>query len=51
MFPVRDWQFWVVTLAALALVLGIARSLKPRSTQSKRVNLTIEETGDPEARA
>lgn len=43
--PIGDWQFWVVTLLVLAVVLTAGRSVLPRSKRKKgatRVSLTID---------
>ena len=43
--PVHDWQFWVVTAAALGVVVLAVRSLVrsvTRKKQSTRVGLTVE---------
>jgi hypothetical protein len=37
--PVDDWQFWVVTLAALAGLWFVVRALRPR--RRKFTQLTI----------
>ncbi len=39
--PWDDWQFWVVTLAAMGGAVMVARALLPRSKPRKRVELTI----------
>lgn len=56
MFPVTDWQFWVVTLLALLaaawLIRGLARFLlhsRKGKAAPKRATLTID--GRPAARA
>lgn len=45
-FPVGDWQFWAVSLCALAAMLYLARGLLPttkrRRRQEKKVTLTID---------
>lgn len=43
-FPYADWQFWVVTLMALAAAGWLLRGLLPgrrRRRRERRVNLTI----------
>ena len=41
--PVGDWQFWVVTLLALAGLLFVVRLVLPkRKSSSRRVKLTID---------
>ncbi|MEO1128740.1 MAG: alpha/beta hydrolase [Planctomycetota bacterium] len=44
-FPVDDWQFWVVTLAALLSVLWLGRGLLPRRVRRRggeqRATLTV----------
>lgn len=49
MFPVDDWQFWVVTVAALGaagwLLRGVWGLLIPsrrRGRRAKRASLTVE---------
>ena len=39
--PVGDWQFWVVTLVALAVGAAAVRSLVPRKKRTTRISLTI----------
>lgn len=42
--PLGDWQFWVVSVAVLVVVLVAARPFIPglrRKGRSTRVNLTI----------
>lgn len=39
--PWGDWQFWVVTLAAIASIVLAARVLIPRKQKSKRTTLTV----------
>ncbi|GAB4549720.1 MAG: hypothetical protein Tsb0013_11150 [Phycisphaerales bacterium] len=46
MFPVHDWQFWVVTLMALAALLYLLRGLLPGAKKRKaarrgRTTLTV----------
>lgn len=41
MFPLGDWQFWVVTLVAGMVAWRVIRSLIPRSKTSTKVSLTI----------
>lgn len=41
--PLRDWQFWVVTGAALAaLVVAVRALLGRRAKKPKKVGLTVE---------
>ncbi len=42
--PVGDWQFWVVTLLALAGLLFVVRLVLPRKRKSstRRVTLTVD---------
>jgi hypothetical protein len=46
--PVADWQFWVVTIIALAAITLAARNLIPglRKKKSTRVDLTINRDHD-----
>lgn len=43
--PVNDWQFWAVTLVALAGLALVVRTLWPRirkrGTKGRKVNLTV----------
>jgi len=39
--PVGDWQFWVVTLAALAALAGAWLLLRPRPGRRRLTELTI----------
>jgi hypothetical protein len=45
-FPVGDWQFWAVSVCALAAVLFLCRGLIPgkkrKKQREKRVTLTID---------
>ena len=44
-FPVGDWQFWVVSVMALAAVAYLCRGFLPsrkRRRREKRVTLTID---------
>lgn len=36
MFPVHDWQFWVVTLLALVAAAYLLRGLLPGAKKRKR---------------
>ena len=42
--PVGDWQFWVVTLLALAGLIFVVRLVLPgkRKSPARRVKLTID---------
>jgi len=42
--PVHDWQFWVVTVAALGAAAVIVRNLWPRKRRrrARRATLTVE---------
>lgn len=40
--PFGDWQFWVVTAFALAALVVLVRSLRPKKRKPPRVSLTIE---------
>ena len=40
--PWGDWQFWVVTLAAVLCGVLVVRSLWPKQTKRKSVELTID---------
>jgi hypothetical protein len=43
-FPYADWQFWAVTLIALAAAAWLLRGLRPgrrRRRAQRRVSLTI----------
>lgn len=47
MFPVHDWQFWVVTAAALSALVFLLRPVLPgakkrKATKSGRTTLTID---------
>lgn len=50
--PVGDWQFWVVTLAALIAAAAVARMVWPAGVwprgkvRGKRAKLTIGKSGD-----
>jgi hypothetical protein len=46
--PINDWQFWVVTIIALAAITLAARNLIPglRKKKSTRVDLTINRDHD-----
>ncbi len=39
--PLGDWQFWVVTLAAIGGVALLARALLPKKPKPKKTALTI----------
>ena len=39
--PWGDWQFWIVTLAALGAVLWLIRMLYPKKKRSVRADLTV----------
>lgn len=39
--PWGDWQFWVVTVAAIVAVGVVARTLRPAKRPQKRAGLTI----------
>ncbi len=39
--PLGDWQFWVVTVAAIVALALITRSLWPKRRKPKRTHLTI----------
>lgn len=46
MFPVHDWQFWVVTALALGAAVYLLRGVIPglkkrRSGKSQRTSLTV----------
>lgn len=41
MMPWGDWQFWVVTLAAVLALVWLVRLFKPKKKRSVRTNLTI----------
>jgi hypothetical protein len=50
-FPITDWQFWAVTLIALAAAAWLLKGIMPipylskrarTKKQSKRVSLTVE---------
>lgn len=44
-FPIGDWQFWIVTLAAAAVLVAAARPLLRgvgKRARSRRVNLTVD---------
>lgn len=43
--PVGDWQFWVVTLAAVVGAWMIYRSVRPRKRKTTRTQLTVEGRG------
>ena len=44
-FPIHDWQFWVVSVAALAALVYVLRGLifkkKRRKRKGQRATLTI----------
>ena len=41
--PLGDWQFWVVTLAAIAGLVFAVRTILPRRKKSgTRVDLTVD---------
>lgn len=47
-FPVHDWQFWLVSVVALAAVLLILRHVLPgkrRKRAGRSVSITIERKG------
>lgn len=39
--PIGDWQFWLVTLMALAASALLVRSVWPRSKRGTRADLTV----------
>jgi hypothetical protein len=39
--PVGEWQFWVVTLAAIGGVMVLARVVMPRKPRGKKTSLTV----------
>lgn len=39
--PWGDWQFWVVTLAAVGGVVALARVLLPKRKKGVRTTLTV----------
>ncbi len=43
MFPLGDWQFWVVSVAVAAAAVQAVRMLLPRRKRKsgRRVNLTV----------
>ncbi len=41
MFPIDDWQFWVVTLVALWVGWRVIRSLLPKPKATTKVTLTV----------
>lgn len=39
--PWRDWQFWLVTLAAVGGLALFVRVVRPRRSRGKRTTLTV----------
>lgn len=41
-FPIDDWQFWVVTVAAILIVIWAGRAMiRRRKPRPRRATLTI----------
>lgn len=39
--PLGDWQFWVVTIAAIACAAWLIRMLRPKKNRSVKTTLTV----------